>query len=44
MRVLPSGFHRISHYGLLVSGTRAVPHAARSLSSTAARLQRGLGP
>jgi hypothetical protein len=24
MHVLPSGFHRIRHYGLLVSGTRAV--------------------
>ena len=24
MHVLPSGFHRIRHYGLLASGTRAV--------------------
>jgi len=38
MHVLPSGFHRIRHYGLLASGTRAVNIArARELLAVPAR-------
>jgi hypothetical protein len=38
MHVLPSGFHRIRHYGLLASGTRAVNIArARELLAVPVR-------
>jgi hypothetical protein len=40
MHVLPSGFHRIRHYGLLASGTRAVNIArARELLAVPARFE-----
>jgi hypothetical protein len=38
MHVLPAGFHRIRHYGLLASGTRAVNIArARELLAVPSR-------
>jgi hypothetical protein len=39
IHVLPSGFHRIRHYGLLASGTRAdnIAHARRLLDPSTAQ-------
>jgi hypothetical protein len=43
IHVLPSGFHRIRHYGLLASGTRAdnIAQARRLLDVPAAQLEVG---
>jgi hypothetical protein len=43
IHVLPSGFHRIRHYGLLASGTRAdnIAQARRLLDVPAAQLEAG---
>jgi hypothetical protein len=43
IHVLPSGFHRIRHYGLLASGTRAdnIARARRLLDVAAAQPQAG---
>ena len=43
IHVLPQGFHRIRHYGLLASGTRAVniARARRLLDLQAAQLESG---
>ena len=37
MHVLPGGFHRIRHYGLLASGTRAAIARARQLLAVPVR-------
>jgi hypothetical protein len=43
IHVLPSGFHRIRHYGLLASGTRAdnIAQARRLLDGPAAQIEAG---